>query len=448
MVIDEIAPMVTAVGPLPNASAVPVNTRMITAVFSEAMDPLTIDVATLSLACPAGRPTTGTVRYDTNGILASLTLASDLPAGTVCTATISTGARDRAGNALARALAWTFTTAAALDTTAPTVSSTSPLAHASSVAFNTLVSANFSEAMDPMTINGTTVNLACGAVNSVASVAYAVNGNVATLTPVNPLPASTVCTAMMGIGVKDLAGNALVSPYVWTFSTAAAADTTPPTVIATFPLANGAGMALDTLITASFSEAMDPLSINSTTVLLACPNGAVTFGAVSYAMDGKVAVLTPTRSLPANTTCIATITTSVKDVAGNALKIPFNWVFSTGATAADTTPPTVGSTSPVADARNVPLNAQISASFSEAMDPLTIDSASLKLFCSGGIGGSAISGSVTYAVNGNLATLTPTNNLPAGAVCTASISTNVKDVAGNALANLFVWAFSVAVVPP
>ncbi|MDD5176385.1 MAG: Ig-like domain-containing protein [Sterolibacterium sp.] len=435
---DITPPTVSSTVPLANASGVALNS-LVTASFSEPMDPLTITAANVKLACPAGTAITGTVGYAVNGNIATFTPPANLPASTICTATITTGVKDVGGNAMAANYTWNFTTGAAPDITPPTVSSTVPLANASGVALNSLVTASFSEPMDPLTITTTNVKLACPAGTAITgTVGYAVNGNIATFTPPANLPASTICTATITTGVKDVGGNAMATNYTWNFTTGAASDITPPTVSSTVPLANATGVALNSRITASFSEPMDPLTITTASVNLACPAGTAITGIVGYASIGNVATLTPASALPASTICTATITTGVKDVAGNAMVSPFTWTFTTGV-APDTTKPTVSSTVPLANAIGVARNTLVTANFSEPMDPLTITAATVNLACPAG---TAITGIVGYAVNGNLATLTPASALPASTVCTATITTGVKDVAGNTMASPFTWNFT------
>ena len=71
---------------------------------------MTITTATFTLM-DGVTPVTGTVAYV--GLVATFTPNSDLAAGTTYTATITTGAKDLAGNALASDYVWTFTTVAA-----------------------------------------------------------------------------------------------------------------------------------------------------------------------------------------------------------------------------------------------------------------------------------------------------------------------------------------------
>src|SRR5439155_13604898 len=95
--------------------------QKIAAAFSEAMDPLTITPGTFTLK-QGTTAVAGTVSYA--GVTATFTPASALAPLTKYTVTVTTGARDLAGNALASNFVWSFTTGATPHTIAPTVSFT------------------------------------------------------------------------------------------------------------------------------------------------------------------------------------------------------------------------------------------------------------------------------------------------------------------------------------
>ena len=108
-----------------------------------------------------------------------------------------------------------------------------------------------------------------------------------------------------------------------------------------------------------------------------------------------------------------------------------------GGTPADTTPPTVSSTIPANAATGVAINSAVTATFSEALDPLTVTTTfTLEQ------GLTPVSGTVTYA--DVTATFTPASNLAPSTVYTATITTGAKDLAGNALASNYVWSFTTA----
>jgi hypothetical protein len=160
-------------------------------------------------------PVPGVVTYV--GTVATFNPTSDLTPNTVVTATITTGATDLAGNALAANKTWSFTTGATADTTAPTVSSTIPADTATGVAINQNITATFSEAMDPTTITSTTFTVMQGATPVPGVVTYV--GTVATFNPTSDLTPNTVVTATITTGVTDLAGNALAANKTWSFTT-------------------------------------------------------------------------------------------------------------------------------------------------------------------------------------------------------------------------------------
>ncbi len=315
----------------------------------------------------------------------------------------------------------------------PTVSSTDPADHSTNIGLNTKIAATFSEAMDPLTLTTATVTVAApGGVLVPGVVGYV--GTTMTFTPTSQLAANTMYTTTISTGAEDAAGNPLASNFVWTFTTGATADTTAPVVSSTDPAINSTGVALNKKIAATFSEAMDPLSITAASVTVTAPGSVPVAGTIAYA--GRTMTFTPASLLAANTTFTTTISTGAEDLAGNPLANSFAWTFTTGA-APDITPPTVSSTDPANHSTGVALNKKIAATFSEAMDPLTITTANVTITAPGGV---LIPGAVAYA--GTTMTFTPTNPLAANTAFTATITTGAKDLAGNMLANNYVWSFT------
>src|SRR4029077_7173505 len=305
------APPATVVSTIPinGATAVAINTAC-SATFSEAMNPATINAATFTLSGPGATPVSGTVSYA--GTTATFTPTALLATSTLYTATITTGAKDPGGAALAANFVWTFTTAVP-----PTVVFTTPANGATAAAVNTAASATFSEAMNPATITPSTFSLTGPGTTPVAgTVSYA--GTVATFTPAAILTTSTLYTATITTGAKDPTGAPLAANFVWTFTTAA-----PPTVISTVP-ANGATAALvNTAVSATFSRAMNPATISAATFTLTGAGATPVGGAVTY--SGTTATFTPSALLGTGILYTATITTGAKDPTGAALAVNFVW---------------------------------------------------------------------------------------------------------------------------
>lgn len=365
---SQAGPTVTAVAPVNNATAVPINNTVITANFSEPMAPITGTATfTVAAAAPAASPT-GTVTLDATHRIATFTLTTgtSLVPLTAYTATV-TGARSLAtGLPLASPYVWRFTTAIAPDTTRPRVTLTVPATTipgpTTAVPTNTAITATFSEDMAPATITGTsfTVTTAAPGVNPAGTVAYSVAAKTATFTPATPttLVAGTTYTATITTAATDLAGNQLAgnqaalpaaSNYIWTFTTAVLA-TAPPTVTLTNPADLATNVAINSTVNATFSKAMDPLTITTATFTVqpsGPPLGAALLGAIAYNTTTNVATFTPSSPLTASTKYTATVTTGAKDLAGQALVaglVPNPWTFTTG-TGVVAGPVTLGSAS-------------------------------------------------------------------------------------------------------
>ena len=458
-----IAPTITATSPIasmPAVTGVAANSR-VTATFSKAMNPATLTPGNFSLACPAGTPITGAVTYDGPTRTATLTPAVALPPSTLCVATVTTGAQDSTGLALAASFAWSFAVAPLADTTPPTVTLTVPAPGDSNVPNNTKVAAVFSEDMNAATISGSSFSVVNSTLGTpvAGTVSYSPAARTATFTPTAAtLANNNLFTATITTGAQDSNGNALASNFAWSFTTAALADTTRPTVTLTVPAPGAANMPNNTKITAVFSEDMNAATISgSSFTVVNSTLGTAVAGAVSFSPAARTATFTPTAATLANNTLFtATITAAATDLAGNALAgntaVAPNagnhvWTFTTAAVG-DVTPPTVSAISPPNAAVGVCLTRTVSATFSEPMDPATIGATTFGVTDAG----VAVPGTVSYVASTQVASFVPTN--PAGfaasrsfAVTVRSGATGVKDLAGNALAADRVWSFTTGTQP-
>jgi hypothetical protein len=423
---DTTHPTVTSTDPANGATKVAINKR-IAATFSEVMDPTTLNGTTYTLTL-AGIPVPGRVFYGAR--TATFTPDGVLAPNSVYTATISTGAEDLAGNGLLLPYTWRFTTGAAPDTIAPMVSSTDPANGAVNVGFNKKISAMFTETMDPFSINTSTYLLMQGSTPVQGTVVYSVTTT--TFYPAVPLLPNTLYTATITKGVRDLAGNAMLADYTWSFRTGFGPDTTRPFVISTDPMNAETGVSINKRITATFSERMDPLTITTATYIL-MQNGQPVSGTVSYA--AFTAMFTPMDALAQNTLYSATIFSSVKDLAGNMMIRSYSWSFTTG-NGPDATAPYVLSTDPANAATGVVVTKELTAIFSESMNPLTINTATFLLR----LGGNLVAGSVHG--QGANATFIPASGLLPNTLYTATITSGVEDLAGNGMAANYTWSFT------
>jgi hypothetical protein len=238
-------------------------------------------------------------------------------------------------------------------------------------------------------------------------------------------------------GVMSACGGGGQAPILGSGGFGNVPTTTSPLVTAVSPSFGNTNVATNTaIISATFSKAMDPDSITASSFTLNCPSSVgANDGTVTYI--GATHVATRTVPAPLAGTCTATVTTAVKDSTGAAMLSPYSWQFSVGESS-DTTAPVAASVSPTELATNVATNSAVTATFNEAMNPLTLNATTFTVSA----GGTPIAGSVAYAPLGNVATFQPTANLTANALYTATVTTGAMDQAGNALASSKVWTFT------
>ncbi|WP_369764850.1 Ig-like domain-containing protein [Flavobacterium sp. WC2429] len=311
--VDGVCPLVTTTSPVNGAINVPLD-QIITVSFNEEMNPETINQSSFTLTGTS--QVAGVVTY--SGTTATFTPSALLTPNTTYSARITRTVKDLTGNALQTETIWTFSTGL---TITPMVSSTDPENNTNNVVLNKLVSVNFNMPMKASTINTTNFTLKQGTTAVSGTVSY--SGTTAIFTPTGPLAPNTVYTATVSKAVTNLDNTALLSDYVWKFTTGALVA---PTVTSTDPINNSTGISLNQTVTADFSMIMDPLTINGTTFTL--KQGTTTIaGTVTY--SGTTASFNPTNALLEGKLYTATITTGAKNAAGVPLANDYVWSFTT-----------------------------------------------------------------------------------------------------------------------
>jgi hypothetical protein len=309
-------------------------------------------------------------------------------------------------------------------------------------------------AMDPANpLNPANFRLHNGVTYLPGTVSYDATNHIAVFTPAAPFAPSTRYTATVITGLKDLAGNPLTTDFAWCFTTDAIPDGTPPSVTSTIPANTAPGVAVNRKISATFSEEMNSSTLTSASFTLTGPPGATPVpGTVTYI--GRTAVFTPSNSLASNTAYTARITAGAMDLAGIA-SLANAWSFTTGANA-DVGAPFPTSTNPANSASGVAIDVPIRVTLSEPMDPATLNTANFAV--TAGPGATLVIGTVAYDATNNTATFTridhpttpavvhptPVSNLERGTTYTATLTSDARDMAGNALAGNVVWSFTTA----
>ncbi len=116
------------------------------------------------------------------------------------------------------------------------------------------------------------------------------------------------------------------------FARAFVPDSTAPVVNSVYPLNQSSGVSVTSNLTATFSEPMNPVSINASTFELRDTGGQLVPAVVSYIASSLTATLDPQNTLAYSNTYTAKIkggTGGVSDVAGNPVAQDFTWTFTT-----------------------------------------------------------------------------------------------------------------------
>ena len=315
----------------------------------------------------------------------------------------------------------------------PNVVTTIPANSAVGVPLNQAISITFNEKMNPETFTSESFILQGTAVIAgtkaaiVVTGAFTFNDKTVIFTPSSPLAANTTFTGTIKTTVKDLFGSALQVDYVWSFTTGI-----PPTVTSTDPSNNATSVALNKIITATFSVPMDPLTLSAASVTIKKGTTPVA-GTVSY--TGTTVSFAPAVPFDANTVYTGTITTVANDGTGIPLASNYVWTFNTGIS------PTVITTDPANSAIGVSITKIIEADFSVPMNPLTLTASTFTIKQ----GSTLVAGTVTYT--GTTATFKPFSILTPNTVYTGTITTGANNLVGVPLATDFVWTFTTGQSP-
>jgi methionine-rich copper-binding protein CopC len=305
---DPLQPAVSSHSPASGAATVAV-TSAVTATFNEAVQSSTI---TFGLKNSAGTAIAGTTSYNTTTNTATFTPSAALANGTTYSATVS-GAKDTAGDSMSGSTGWSFTTSSL-----PTVSSHTPTSGATNVAVTSTLSATFNEAVQSNTVAFTLKNSAGTAIAGTLS--YNSTTNTETFTPKSALVYATTYTATVS-GAKDTAGDLMSGSTSWSFTT----DALQPSVSSHTPASGATGVAVTSIESATFNEAVQLSSIS-----FALKNSAGTSiaGALSYNSTTNTATFTPSAALAFGTTYTATVS-GAKDTAGDPMAAAVSWSFTT-----------------------------------------------------------------------------------------------------------------------
>ncbi len=205
-------------------------------------------------------------------------------------------------------------------------------------------------------------------------------------------------------------------------------ETVAPTVTARTPGVDARSVSQTGNVTATFSEAVT--GVGATTFTLRQGTTAVA-AAVTYNATTRVATLDPTATLTADRTYTVTLTSGIRDAAGNPLAAT-TWTFVSGPA------PTVIGFAPGSAATAVPRNRSVTISYSEAPTGFTATNATITQVSNGAVV------TATRSVAGNILTIDPSASLAANTQYRVTVTggaTAVRDAAGNPVPTR-TWTFT------
>jgi len=240
-----------------------------------------------------------------------------LQSSTKYTVTISTAAKDLAGNALPTPYLFYFTTKARIPVP-PIITRTEPPNNALNVPTNMSMTITFSEKMDKISTEGA-ISISPSIIGTFA---WNTTGEKLTLDPNMDLQAHTWYSITIGTNARSSYGLNLRTSYTFSFTTAVIQDITPPHVVSTYPASNENNVDIETKILVIFSE---PMNETATSAAVSISLGSITNK--SWSNDSKI--LTITAILEEGKTYMVILSTDAKDVAGNAMMSRYNFSFTT-----------------------------------------------------------------------------------------------------------------------
>ena len=223
--------------------------------------------------------------------------------------------------------------------------------------------------------------------------------------------------------------SAQVAVIQSTVATAIATEIAKPT--STLTDASSLKGVLTTALTTGLDAVKASPTMSNVTVTASSASVAATIADVVTTVATQIGPISTTT--PVVETTIFTPTSAATTAVNGAISTTSSSVSTSVSVTPDTTPPTVTLVTPADGATGVALNSVITATFSEPINTATFSI-------------SGLAGSVSYNGTTNTVTFTPAAPLAANTTYTVTIGTNVKDLAGNALATAKTWTFTTPTV--
>ena len=331
---DLTPPLVASVSPLSGASSVGTNTEMAIE-FSEAMDISTLTRENLELY-EGSEKLSVTISYAGNIVL--LKPSRTLVASTSYTLNVKKAVQDSAGNAMNSDFTSNFTTGGGIDSTPPKVSAVFPSDGSVDIPITQKgIILIFSETLDPVSITKNSIQVQNSLFETISGSFVRIANTVVFYSSSN-YEANVTYTIKVNKELKDLAGNSLEQESTFTFRTVSyqTSSSVPQPTFTTSSissnLTNGqTGINPSGSISLNFPEAIDPASVNGSSITLVDSLGNVIAGTFSFTNNNLSVVFDPSVDLSPNTTYTLSALEGIKTLSGNRLSSTFTLSFTTGA---------------------------------------------------------------------------------------------------------------------
>ena len=199
-----------------------------------------------------------------------------------------------------------------------------------------------------------------------------------------------------------------------------------------FPAPGAVNVPINTIINMTFSEQLDPSTINNNNIKLLSNTGQKSF-TVLLSQDGKVLTLTPQSSLESLSLYTLSMN-GIADYSGNPIETSIQTLFTT----LDNIAPLVLSVSPLNGSLYNSIDSNIIITFSEALNKSTFTNSNISLLRSG----TPVSGAYVFNESSHILTFTPTE-LSANSPYTLTLQ-NYEDISGNIQSTQFTSSFTTA----
>jgi hypothetical protein len=380
-------------------------TAPVAVTFTEAVNPLTVTTNSVNVQAN-GNTVAGT--YAVSGSTVTFTPLTALPGSAAISVCVGCYApvQDVAGNSGGAASSG-FTTAATVDTTAPTVAMVTPSNKATGIGLSGQVAIVFSKSMNPATLTASNLALLAGGQPQPFGVSVSADNRTVVLSNLN-LPASTTITLSVSPAVTDLSGNALTA-FTSVFTTGAGFDTTHGSVVNQRPGNGATGVALNASPVVLFVS--KPLNAGTVSgALHISENGQLISGTAALAGDGQTIAFTPSSPWQYGALVQVFLDATAEDTDGNAVTA-YQGSFTTVGDPSSTAPAVVNY-SPQNGAQNVPLNAVMDIGYSEPLSASTVNGTNVVLYDPSG---NPVTATVTLDATGTVIHLKPGSALAANA---------------------------------